>query len=106
MREDIAIPEMRKVPRRVYRDFEVNRSPSAQCAVMSEPVPAREVKGGDQVIGLAANPSPHRSDGWRVGRVLIRTTDPDKGTRIEIRFDHEWVVWEGAPSTPIPVYRR
>jgi hypothetical protein len=96
---------MRKVPRPVYRDFEVHRSPSHQCAVMSEPVPAREIKGGDQIIGLAAKPSRHRSDGWRVGRVLIRETREGR-TQIRIGFYGEWITWEGDPDTPIPVYRR
>ncbi|NUK41822.1 hypothetical protein HRW13_13205 [Streptomyces lunaelactis] len=105
MREDIAIPPMRKVPRRVYRDWEISRTPSHQCAVMSEPVPAREIKGGDQIIGLAANPSRHRTDGWRVGRVLIRETREGL-TQIRIGFYGEWITWEGDPDTPIPVYRR
>ncbi|KOG26803.1 hypothetical protein [Streptomyces viridochromogenes] len=105
MREDIAIPEMRKVPRRQYRDFEVHRSASEQCAVMSEPVPAREVRGGDEVIGLAANPSRYRRDGWRVGRVLIRENSEGR-TQIRIGFYGEWITWEGDSDTPIPVYRR
>ncbi|MEU6959609.1 hypothetical protein [Streptomyces chrestomyceticus] len=105
MSEDIEIPAMRKVPRRVYRDWEVHRTPSHQAAVMSEPVPACEVRGGDQVIGLAANPSRHRTDGWRVGRVLIRETREGKA-QIHVLFHGESIFWEGEPSTPIPVYRR
>ncbi|NEA50439.1 hypothetical protein [Streptomyces sp. SID10815] len=106
MREDIAIPEMRKVPRPYYRSWENNHSIGVSCAMRSEPVSAREIRGGDQIIGLAASPSRHRTDGWRVGRVLIRTQPTPETTRIEIGFHGEWVVWEGPADTPIPVYRR
>lgn len=105
MSEDIKIPEMRKVPRPEYRDWEYNRSPSEHCAVESVPVAAREVRGGDEVIGLAANPARHRRDGWRVGRVLIRENRGGR-TQIRIGFYDEWITWEGDSDTQIPVYRR
>ncbi|MGW1836951.1 hypothetical protein [Streptomyces sp. NPDC002067] len=105
MREDIAIPEMCRVPRRSYRPWEGHSSIGESCARRSEPVPAREVRGGDQVIGLAANPRRYGTDAWRVGRVLIRETREGK-TQIRVGFYGEWVAWEGDPDTPIPVYRR
>jgi hypothetical protein len=58
------------------------------------------------VIGYAADPIRPDADRWRVGRVLIRSTDSANTTRIEIGFHLEWVVWEGEATTPIPVYRR
>ncbi|MFH8346808.1 hypothetical protein [Streptomyces sp. NPDC018045] len=104
MREGIEIPDIRRLPRRGDR-WDESRSAGESAARRSEPVPAREIRGGYQVIGLAANPSRHRTDGWRVGQVLIRINESGL-TRIEIGFHSEWLAWEGDPETPIPVYRR
>ncbi|MEU3708992.1 hypothetical protein [Streptomyces catenulae] len=104
MREDITIPDMRGVPRRSHRTWDTC-SNGLSYAMRSEPVAAREVRGGDWVIGLAANPRRNSSDAWRVGQVLIRETREGK-TQIRIGFYGEWVAWEGDPDTSIPVYRR
>ncbi|MGW5115047.1 hypothetical protein ACWEQ8_06275 [Streptomyces noursei] len=107
MNESIVIPGMpriRQIPRRSYR-FDDRPSTGEWYAQQAEPVPARGVRGGDQVIGYAIELARHRYDRWRLGRVLIRTNLPDV-TRIEISFYGESVHWEGDPSTPIPVYRR
>ncbi|QKW48883.1 hypothetical protein [Streptomyces buecherae] len=102
--EDIVVPPSRPLPRGGHRLDE--RRPAGELgAMLARPVPAREVRGGDWLVGLAARPLPHGSDRWRLGRVLMRS-NTQRLTRIEARFPRGWVVWEGDAGTPIPVYRR
>ncbi|MEV6551732.1 hypothetical protein AB0M57_23880 [Streptomyces sp. NPDC051597] len=107
MTERIRIPNVTRTRQLRGHSYRLDeRRPAGEWyARQSEPVPAREVRGGAQVIGYATELARHRYDRWRVGRVLIRTNSDDV-TRIEIGFYSEWVVWEGDASTPIPVYRR
>ncbi|MER6912219.1 hypothetical protein ABT354_11145 [Streptomyces sp. NPDC000594] len=106
MSEEITIPALRSLPRRTtYYRLDERPSPGIWAAARAEPVPARDIRGGTEVIGLATQPSPNRRhDPWRLGRVLIRTNHL-KFIRIEIGFHSEWLIWEGDPETPIPVYR-
>lgn len=107
MTERITIPDVRRTRQLQLRSYRYDDRPlgGEWYARQAEPVPAREVRGGDRVIGYATELARRRYDRWRLGRVLIRTTSDDV-TRIEIRFYSEWVVWEGDAATPIPVYRR
>ncbi|MER7986965.1 hypothetical protein ABTY53_15425 [Streptomyces noursei] len=108
MNESIQIPDMARIyqiPRRSYR-FDDRPSTGEWYARQAEPLPAREVRGGYQVIGYATDLARSRYDRWRLGRVLIRTNLPNDVTRIEISFYGESVYWEGHSEMALPVYRR